>query len=71
LADIVTCPVCQTKVDTFRTPECPACAPKPPVNVNPLPAHMHSLVEPYIRWREDAAVARFVLEQAERIGNGA
>ena len=35
--------------------------------INPLPDHMQAEVEPYIQYREDMAVAKFVLAQAESL----
>ncbi len=60
---------CGHVLDVFRyergEQKC-ACAVDLDVSINPLPLYMHPLIEDHIRYREDRAVAKFVLEQAER-----
>ncbi len=73
------CNLCFRVIDEFRDyfePVVDGCicghcinheAAKHDRTVNPLPDHMRDLAEPYIQFREDTAVANFVLQQAESL----
>ena len=80
--DFPRCRKCAAVVDNFRFPVrfddlgpvCQHCdhieRVSLDVTINPLPDHMQPWVEAYIRFREDRAVAKFVLEQQERVSAG-
>ncbi len=79
--DYVPCLLCKRIIDKFRESFMPLphlvgylcgyCIHREMIEhdrtINPLPEHMRAEVEPYIQFRCDTAVAKFVLEQAESL----
>lgn len=76
------CSVCKANVDLHHAENfyqcndetiCASCARfyaiQHDASINPIPQHMRSVVEPYIRFREDMAIAKFVLEQTQNINH--
>ena len=80
-SDFAICSVCKSHIDRVREPHdelvagefrCQACIRvemvRADAGVFPLPDHFRATLEPYIVWREDRAIAQFVLDQIEAKG---